>query len=107
MKSQAVIDALKTTHTDLKIVPFLKLARSLVVKVRTELEAADRDSIAVAQRKLAAKSSITIRTANFVPMMQKIIDNKHRKTINSSDKELEVSRHFIGRIMHGELRYTS
>lgn len=90
---------------DLEIAIFLKVARSIIVKVCKELVAAD--STTAAKRKTPSKSYITIRTPTFVWKVQKIIDKSPRKPINTIAKELNVSRYSTGRIMHKNLLYKS
>lgn len=56
---------------DTELTLFLKVDRSLPIKVRKEMEAADRDPVDVAKHKMHDKGPNNIRTPNLVRMVQK------------------------------------
>lgn len=85
---------------------FLKDTWLFVVKVCKELEAADRDSVAVAKCKTFAIGTNAIRMPKFVQKVQKISDN-FRKSINTITKEFKISRYSFGRIVPENLHYKS
>lgn len=57
-----------------EITLFLKVDRSLLIKVQKEIEAADRDPVELAKHKMPDKGPNNIRTPNLVRMVQKMID---------------------------------
>lgn len=69
MKKPAIIFVLKAEHIELEITRFLRVARSSVVKVGKELEAAD--STVVAECKTPAKVPSTIRLPMCVRKVEK------------------------------------
>lgn len=107
MKRHAVIVSLAAGHTDSEIATFLKVARSFVFKVRTELGAAKGDGAEASQRKQVCRRSDSIRNAEFVSRVQSVIDENPGKSMRSLGRELQVDEATIRRVVHEDLRYTS
>lgn len=68
------------------------------------MEAVDEGSLVVGKCNTPAKFLNSIRPRTFVRMVQKIIENNSRESMNAIAKEIQVSRHAVERIAHEELR---
>ena len=107
MKRHDVIVCLAAGHTDSEIAAFLKVVRSFVFKVKSELKAAGDDVAAVAERKRHYQGSDCISTPEFVNSVQAAIDEDHGKSMRALANELEVDESTIRRVVHEDLRYKS
>ena len=74
MKRLAVIVSLAAGHTNSEIAAFLKVARSFIFNVRSELKGAGGDMAADAERKRHSQRSDCIRTPEFGNSVQAAID---------------------------------
>lgn len=107
MKRNAVIVALSAKHSDIEISTFLNVSRSFVHKVRLQLYEYDGNVSPVAKRKKHSQRSDTIRTPEFIPNVQNIIDENPRRSMRSIAKELQVSEWTIRAVVHQNIRYKS
>ena len=107
IKRYAIIVSLAAGHTDSEIAAFLKVVRSCVFKIRSELKAAGGDVAAVAERKRHCQRSDCIRTPEFVNSVQAAIDENPGKLMRALTNELEVDKSTIRHVAQEDLHYKS
>ena len=81
IKRYAVIVSIKVKHSDLKVAEFLKIAISLIWKVRKKLKGNNGDELAMSKRKQHCQRSYSLRTPEFVRRMHGVIDKNSRKSM--------------------------
>lgn len=87
MKRRAALVALAAKHRNLDIAIFLNVSSPSVFKVREQLSDSDREVASVAKRKRHLQRSDVVRTAEFVQLVQDIVNDDASKSTKPVAKQ--------------------